>query len=275
MDWKQDEKLERGRRREELKPRLKLLHSNEPVKIALVGDQHIGSKFFNEAAHQATIDRLVNEECHVILMGDAIECSTKDSVGAGVYEQNEILDEQIETFIDLYLPLAKQGKILGIHPGNHEYRLYNTSGLNLTRWMARELGTDYFGFGQLTVISISSSDTKTKSRYRLYTTHGKSGARVNLSKLRAVMGLERVVDADVYAAGHVHLLDKTSRTFYMEDTRNRTMRLEQKHYVLTGSYLSHWSSYAHMANMEPVRNGTPIITFGSHPRSISIEMVEY
>ena len=251
----------------ELKPTLNCKKFNvDKLELILMGDMHIGSKFYDEDMHKEMIDYCIKKKTQVILMGDQIECATRDSVGAGVYEQNEIIDKQLEHFKFLMQPLAKAGLILGMHAGNHEMRLYQSSGLDITKFMAKQLDIKYFSWGKLHYLIVG------KQGYRLYTTHGASGTRLAWTKIKSVLDLSNLADAEIYAMGHLHQLSHHIRNFYAPDLRNKKVVEEQKHFLLTGSYLNHWGSYAHMKSYEPMRKGSPKIKLGGLEHSIRVSI---
>jgi len=50
------------------------------------------------------------------------------------------------------------------------------------------------------------------------------------------------------------------------------MEESQKHYLLCGSYLKHWGSYAQVQNMEPARNGSPKLKLSGLEKSIRVSL---
>lgn len=252
----------------ELKPTLGRIDLSDKDKatIVLMGDTHIGSKFYNEKLHREHLKWCLDNNVYLILMGDQIEAATRDSVGAGVYEQQEIIDQQVEHFYDLYRPLAKKGKILGMHTGNHESRVYKSCGVDIAKIMARELGVPYFGWAKLNKVHIG------KENYLLYTTHGSSGAKLPTSKIKTAFNMGDVVDAEIYAMGHVHMLGHQTRSYYRADLKNKTISEAEKHYVLTGHYLNFWGSYAHMGNMEPNKQGSVKVKLHGNEHLIRVSL---
>jgi len=88
------------------------------AEIIWIGDVHLGSPQCDKPRFQAMIDFCVKNKVYVMLMGDLIEMATKDSVGAGVYEQESIGQNQYEEMLKILTPLAEKKLILGIHNGN-------------------------------------------------------------------------------------------------------------------------------------------------------------
>lgn len=238
----------------------------DKVELMLMGDMHIGSKYYDEKFHKKNIQRCLDRDTYIILMGDQIEAATRESVGAGVYEQSEIIDQQIEHFIDLMQPLKEKELILGMHAGNHEMRLYKSSGLDITRHMAKSLAIPYFSWGKLHYFRVG------KQAYKLYTTHGASGATKPHTKIKGVIDLANLVDAEIYAMGHLHQLSHHIRNYYAANTKNKKVEEQQKHFILTGSYLNHWGSYAHIKSMEPMRKGSPVVRLDGKEHDIRVSI---
>ncbi len=238
----------------------------EKYELILMGDEHIGSKYYDSDTHQGWIDYCLENDIPIILMGDIIECSTKDSIGAGIFEQDEIVQEQIEHAIRVYKPMADEGLILGNHIGNHEARVYNHSGANLSKLMATMLDIPYLGVGAIHYFRIG------KERYTLYTTHGSSGARLPHTKIKSVLDLSNMIDVDIYAHGHVHALDHHVRNFYRPNLRNKTIEEAEKHFLLTGTFLKHWGSYAHVKGLTPSKVGSPKIKLSGLERKIRVSL---
>ncbi len=253
--------------REKTKPTLDYRKFDvDKLELILMGDMHLGSRHYDEDLHKEHIDYCLENETPIILMGDQIETATRDSVGAGVYEQSEIIEFQLEHFQRLMEPLANEGLILGMHLGNHEARLYGSSGIDLTKIMAKELGAKYYSWGQLHRFVVGNQG------YTLYTTHGASGARLPHTKIKGVLDLANLADAEIYAMGHLHQLTHHIRNYYSIDLKNKKVIEEQKHFILTGSYLTHWGSYAHIKSYEPMRKGSAKIKLDGEKHQIRVSL---
>jgi len=238
----------------------------ESQTIVLMGDEHIGSHYYAEDEHKRNIDWCLKYSIPIILMGDELETATKTSVGAGVFEQDEIVQEQLEKCVKLYKPMADEGLILGNHVGNHEARVFKHSGTNLSKILSLMLNINYLGVGAAHIFRIG------KQTYTMYTTHGNSGARMPHTKIANVIKMQSMIDADIYAAGHVHQLSHHVQNFYKIDKRSKMVVEAQKHYILTGSYLNHWGGYAHVMNMEPARIGSPKLKLSGLEKRVRVSL---
>jgi hypothetical protein len=229
-----------------------LVHDYDIEKLIVVpmGDEHMGSLWYDEKTHKENIEWCLKTNTPVILMGDTMETATRDSVGAGVFEQSEIVQEQLERAINTYQPLAEEGLIIGNHIGNHEARVYNHSGANLSKIFADMLGIKYLGVGAIHYFRIG------KERYTMYTCHGSSGSRLPHTKIKAVLDLSNMIDVDIYAMGHLHALDHHVKNCYRVDKSKRTVVEYNQHFILTGCYLKHWGGYGHVKGYQPSRRGS-------------------
>ncbi len=239
----------------------------EKVVLVLMGDEHIGSIYYNKDEHKRILDWCYEERDPIILMGDELETATRDSVGAGIFEQDEIVQEQFEFCENLYKPFADEGLLLGIHIGNHEQRVFNHSGVNLSKMLAKNLNVNYLGAGAVSYIKVGSQ------KYWVYTTHGNAGSRMPHTKVKSVLDIQNMIEGmDVYGMGHLHQLSHHIKNVYTVNRKKRKIEERQIHFVLTGTFLNHWGSYAHTKNMEPARIGCPKIKLTGDAHQIRISL---
>lgn len=239
----------------------------EKLVLVFITDIHLGSKYCDRDLLKENLEWVMeNQGVFVIDGGDLLETATKDSVGAGVFEQDEIVEEQIEEATKLYKPLAAEGKLLGLHRGNHEYRVFKHSGTNLTKILAQSLGVKYFGDGVLHYFKVGGEN------YTLYSCHGSSGARLPHTKIKSAIDLANMVDVEVYLMGHLHQLSHHTRVFYNIDKRKKTVVEGQKHFILGGSYLNHWGSYGQMKGYEMMRKGSPKVKMHGDKHIIRVSL---
>lgn len=229
------------------------------------GDVHWGHP---SCARDKAIDYLAwadSEQASIILMGDLIENSTRNSVGAGVYEQITNPDQQIDEVLDVLLPY--KDLIVGALTGNHEERTFKESGVDPTKYIARVLGVPYLRYGGFIRMYLAGG-----TGYTIYATHGSSGSVSSAGKLNAVKKLASIAEADVYLMGHVHDLAVETSLRQVVNTRNRTVENVRRHFVLTGNFLTYEDSYSQMKCYEPSKIGAPRIRFSSEPNDIHVSL---
>lgn len=239
----------------------------EEVAIMIEGDQHIGAREFDEERLKRHLNWAVERaDTYVINIGDMIEGATRDSVGAGVYEQTEVIEEQLDHAVELHQELVDEGKLLGVHRGNHEERTYKAVGLHPTAVFNRITGVPDLGYGVLHYVKVGDQN------YTFYTTHGSGGARLPHTKIKKCIDLEKMIEAEIYAMGHLHSLSHHARQYYAFDKRGKTLVERERHFVITGAYLKHWGSYAHMSNMEPGKLGSAVVHLQGDEHNIRVKV---
>ena len=239
----------------------------DKVTIVGLGDIHWGSKYCDTDLVKEHIDWIgERDNTYMIGMGDMIECATRDSVGAGVYEQDEIVDEQLDSIVNTIKPLADAGKIIGNHTGNHEWRVYKGIGVDLAKIVCDKLNITYLGWSVHHLIRVNNQS------YIFYSAHGSTGARLPHTKIKAAIDRANISDAEVYLIGHTHQLAHHTRTFYRVNKSKRMVEEGEKHFVLTGSYLNHWGGYAEMSGYEMMRKGSPKIKLSGLEHRIKISL---
>ena len=228
------------------------------------GDIHWGHPTCARDKAEAYLQWAREADARIVLMGDLIENSTKRSVGAGVYEQIINPDDQVAQMCDLLSPYSDL--ILGMLTGNHEERAYKDSGIDPSRNMARTLGVPYLRYGGFLRIYVAGTG------YTVYATHGASGAATSGGTLNACKKLASVAAADVYLMGHVHELDYAVSLRRYIDTRNKTVKMRRKTFVVTGNFLEYDDSYSEMKTYEPAKIGAPRIRFSSEEGDVHVSV---
>jgi hypothetical protein len=188
-------------------------------------------------------------------MGDMIDCGTKDSVADSVYQQIGTPDTQLEFMIDVLQPVAEKGLILGVHRGNHEFRIDKAVGFNISKYLSKTLRVPYLHDAGWSLIKVG------KQNYKFYTLHGTSNATMTITKLAAAKRVARRVAsrADVVAHAHVHAIASDVMTNMDIDLRTKQITHRNQLILLTGHYLEYIHSYAQSKSLEVSPIGSPKI----------------
>lgn len=224
--------------------------------ILPLGDIHYGSYFHDIESFKLWLDWIYkHKEVYVIGMGDLIEVGTQYSYG--LFEQDILANQQFKDMIEFLKPIAAEKRLLGLLEGNHEHRIYRTTGFDITDIMCTALGCHYYRRGAfLEIVLRKDGIDKT---YTFYILHGSSMAYTKGGKLNALMRLKNVIEADCYCMGHVHSLMHDSEPIYTsyrdKETGKLKLKFKTRHYVLTGSYLKYWGSYAQQKGYPPEGGG--------------------
>jgi len=244
------------------KQHLEVKPNKDYAEVLFIGDIHLGSPQCDIQRFLKMIEYANEHKIYVFLMGDLIEMATKTSIGAGVYEQEIIGHSQYEQMVEWLKPLAQKGLLLGILRGNHEFRCYELTGVDISKAMARELSIPYLGDACWNTFSVG------KEKYSVYSLHGRTGARFDGTALLALERLAVSFAADLVAMGHAH--KSISSSVVYQKTVNGMVREFKKHLLITGSYLKYDGGYAQVVGLPISKLGSPKVKFFVNRHDIHI-----
>lgn len=235
------------------------------VETFWMSDVHLGHKQCDEDLFKRNLDMILESQMPFADLGDLIENATRNSIGAGVYEQSSIAEAQIEAAIEHYTPLSHLLRSMQI--GNHELRSWIASGINPTRQIAKRLNVKYGSPGMFHVIKVGNQV------YKVYSTHGGSGATTTGGKFNALKRMGDIFpEADVVIQGHSHDTLYHSRELKSCDSRGAITKHKQ-HMVMNGAYLNWWNSYGQIKGYAPCNKGSAKINFHGDERKIEVSFV--
>lgn len=232
------------------------------AEVVFIGDVHFGSPQFDKPRFLAMLDYCLKHKLYVFLMGDLIELSTRESVGAGVYEQEFKGQSQYEQMIEWLSPLAKAKLILGLLNGNHEERAYKMAGIDVAKMMARELNVKYLGNACWNTFKVG------KQRYSIYSLHGRTGSRFDGTALLALERISTSFFCDLIVMGHAHKM--ISSTVIMQKVIGNQVVEHKKTLLITGSYLKYDGGYAQTVGLPISKLGSPKIKFCADTKDIFV-----
>ncbi len=241
---------------------LKVDKSKDYAEVAFIGDVHLGSPQYDKKRFEAVINSCLKQNIYVMLMGDLIEVGTKTSVGAGVYEQDFNGQSQYEQMVGYLKPLADKKLILGLHSGNHEQRIYQSTGVDIGKMMARELGVKYLGDACWSYFRVG------KISYTIYSLHGRTGSRFDGTALLALERISTSFFCDLIAMGHCHKM--ISSTVLIQKIVNNLVVEHKKTLLITGSYLKYDGGYASAVGLPISKLGSPLVKFYSEKKDILV-----
>ena len=242
--------------------------------IVPVSDCHYGNPLFSQEHFFRTLDTIRDTpNAYTVLNGDLAESTLKTSKG-DVYKQVGTPQDQRDWLIEKLYPIKE--KILGMTTGNHENRIYETAGIDISKDIAQDLSVPYRAEGLILKISFGNGNRWTKDRpytYFLYQTHGYGGARTKSAKAVKVERMATWIHADVYLMSHDHIVSVAPDIYLMPDPRVRpekdkdgnktgfmvgTVTAHRKMLIKTNAYLK-WGGYSEFLGFPPVDLETPII----------------
>lgn len=238
------------------------------ITIIVLSDLHYGNLYCSIKHFLRTVNFIRdNDNCYCFLNGDLLEAVIKAAKG-DIYTQELTPQQQRDDVIDILKPIA--GKILGVTQGNHEARIYNETGVDLTADIARALNAPYRPEGMLYKLSFGDGNNRVKGKpfvFWSYITHGYGGARTKSAKsIKAERAGTWIPQCDVIAMSHDHVVNVAPDIDFVPDNRGTIkdgfltgkITAHRKMLVKTNAYLR-WGGYAEIGGFPPSDLTTPLI----------------
>lgn len=211
-----------------------------------LGDVHIGARTHHREMWEGWL-KFLEGRPNVSLLGtgDFLNTAILGSK-SDVYDERMTVGEAKRLLINQLAPLAKEGKLDGLAPGNHEDRILRAIGDCPIREVAERLEVPYIEAAAALVYEVGEVE------YTIYMRHG-TGSGQSLATLPKSAA---VIDADVYITGHTHRQAVTADDHFTV-TKRKTRR-HKRYFVSSGSFLG-YERYAAQRGYPPSRLGAPRI----------------
>ena len=232
------------------------------AEVIFIGDVHYGSPQCDIPRFLKMLTYCLKNSIYVFLMGDLLELATRNSVGAGVYEQEFIGQNQYEQMIEWLMPLADRKLIIGSLNGNHEARAYIQTGIDVGKMIARELKVKYLGDACWNNFKVG------KENYKIYTLHGRTGSRFDGTALLALERISTSFFADGVFCGHSHKC--INSIVLMQYVVNGVVKEHKKHLLITGHHVKYDGGYGQTLGLPISKLGSPKVKFWSNNHDILI-----
>ena len=238
---------------------LELPENLEHIDVHLLGDWHIGDPLCDLVSVAEKLDVIRdNPNAYCILGGDLCDMALRDSVG-DVHGAKLSPMGQVERVVSLIKPVRE--KVLCMVRGNHENRVYKSTGIDPLAFAASELGLGerYSDTSALLFVQFGH-DTKHGGRmqYTMYVTHGAGSGRKEGGKLQRLADLQNIIDCDIYCHNHTHLPAVFPTCSYRIDYTHRKPVLVEHLFVNGGASLN-YGGYADAGGFKPAGKRHPVI----------------
>lgn len=234
-------------------------------------DIHYGNHLFSNHHLQRHIAFIKDTPNAVtVLCGDMCESAIRTSKG-DIFRQVGTPQDQRDWIIEQFYPLRE--KILGVVDGNHEARISNDTGVDISKDIAKALNAPYRPEGMLLKLSFGGGNSGHGDKpyvYYVYFTHGYGGARTKSAKAVKVERTAAWIDADVYIMSHDHVVSVAPDVYLKPDNRTKldektgftTGRItaNRKMLVKSNAYIK-FGGYGERGGYPPVDLDTPLIKF--------------
>lgn len=224
------------------------------VKVVGFGDLHLGSPHSDQKLALEVIEWIRKSGALWDGTGDLIECATRESVGAGVYEQIASPDDQMDDVVAMLKPIAAQ--CIGLIKGNHEERAYKMCGIDPMGYIAKVLDVPYCGWELWAVISRIPVAQRAWTVYAVHSSAGNKSGGLALAWTDREIRKYAATDIIMRAHHHAKGFDPVSTVVMQTTGPNPSVVEEERYLVSTGHFLRRAGSYAAGKALSPKPAGT-------------------
>ena len=218
----------------------------DSAQILFASDIHNGSAHFSEKKWKAFEEMLMRPNTYVIFVGDQMEYATRQSK-SDVYTQKLSPRQQKDWWIEHLRPLVKEGKVLCVVDGNHEYNRASKDADDFPLYdIALALGIEDRYRSEAAFVDIGLGSVSGGRRQVHYVFRVQHQAKNNVNHGTAD-GFEGI---DLFVSGHTHKpMDKPlGKLVY--DTSNKTVYEKTVENVVGGHFLE-YGGYGERAGYRP------------------------
>ena len=248
--------------------------SKEAVTIIPLSDLHVGHPQARLNKLKEVLEHIrTTPNCYTVLIGDLAETATKSSKGDAYTTWSP--QKELEWLIDEFKPI--KDKILGVVPGNHEWRIWREDGTDIVKLFSLALGLPNGCYAQDSLIvrvNVGERPNGKPIPYLLYLHHGAGGGKTTgkWQRARELHGL--IENADVYCSGHVHDPAAFPSVRRWVDTRHGKL-IEGVYWNVVNSSWIPDAEYGERFGLPPGLTHTWEITLDGHKRAIKISGETY
>jgi hypothetical protein len=199
------------------------------IRVVVVGDQHYGSSEFRRARYLSFLeDNMGHPNTFLVAIGDVADSITmrdpRFELG-GLDKKilhsefpDDIVDHQVQMFVDDHRQYATDGKIIGIGMGNHENVVRIRHSTNVTRRICKELGVMNLGYSALLSLKLRPLGAEHRGMFREFNClfhHGWGGSNSTeggaMTTYAKHSGHFDNIDAAFYGHKHDYMYKRVSR----------------------------------------------------------------
>jgi hypothetical protein len=210
-------------------------------------DVHYGSNGHRHGKFQKYLRWIAETPgLYVILGGDLMDNALDDGRGM-CYDQDIPPQSQLDDMTEMLAPIAH--RVLTMFPGNHEWRTYKKTGIDISKILADRLDIPYHTGPVL--LSILAGDHK----YTIDARHGFTRPGTKGGQLNSAMKPTKWMDADFFLSGHTHEALVSEDTVMREKAQDGSLAFVPRWVVIAQSFLGWLETYGYRAGYGPVAGG--------------------
>ena len=183
---------------------------------------------------------------YVILGGDLMDNALDDGRGMS-YDQWVPPHSQLDDMTEMLAPIAH--RVLTMFPGNHEWRTYKKTGIDISKILAARLKIPYHTGPVL--LNILAGEHK----YTIYAQHGFTRPGTKGGQLNAAMKPMKWIDADFFLSGHTHEALVSEDTVLRENAQDGSLTFKPRWTIIAQSFMGWLETYGYRAGYGPTAGG--------------------
>lgn len=233
--------------------------------VYILSDLHIGDPKCDMDDVNKQIKQVEEDPCGLcVLNGDLMNTATRSGI-SDIYSETLPPMEQLQRVIELLTPI--KDKIIGVTSGNHEDRVWNNDGVDITRFMCQQFKIEdrYDPDGVVIFLRFGTKNSHAQKRtvktgwtYSIYMTHGRGGGRKEGAKAIRLADMASTVDTDIYIHSHTHLPMIMSTGFYRIHESQKSIEKVDKLFVNSSGSLE-YGGYSQKNEFKPAAIRHPVI----------------
>ena len=241
------------------------------IRIYPIADVHLGAAEHMTREWEQFCDRVKDEQAYIILGGDLINNSTRNSV-SNIFDEVMRPRDQKRLMVEMLKPI--RDRILCMTTGNHERRnrdVDDDPSYDIAcKLDIEDVYRENIAFLKIQIGNKELDGTRNPT-YLLTVTHGAGGEMLTGGAVNRAERFAYVLDGDALILGHTHKPFVTQPSKIKIDPHNNKVTLKPFKVISMTSWLQ-WGGYAAQKMLNPTSFCPQVITLCGTKKEISVSL---
>lgn len=241
------------------------------IRIYPIADVHLGAAEHMTREWEQFCERVKDEQAYIILGGDLINNSTRNSV-SNIFDEVMRPRDQKRLMVEMLKPI--RDRILCMTTGNHERRnrdVDDDPSYDIAcKLDIEDVYRENIAFLKIQIGNKELDGTRNPT-YLLTVTHGAGGGMLTGGAVNRAERFAYVLDGDALILGHTHKPFVTQPSKIKIDPHNNKVTLKPFKVISMTSWLQ-WGGYAAQKMLNPTSFCPQVITLCGTKKEISVSL---
>ena len=241
------------------------------IRIYPIADVHLGAAEHMTREWEQFCERVKDEQAYIILGGDLINNSTRNSV-SNIFDEVMRPRDQKRLIVEMLKPI--RDRILCMTTGNHERRnrdVDDDPSYDIAcKLDIEDVYRENIAFLKIQIGNKELDGTRNPT-YLLTVTHGAGGGMLTGGAVNRAERFAYVLDGDALILGHTHKPFVTQPSKIKIDPHNNKVTLKPFKVISMTSWLQ-WGGYAAQKMLNPTSFCPQVITLCGTKKEISVSL---